>query len=220
MATNTPNLNLLKKNPATDGNETFNIQTMLNENWDKVDAAVGLAQRVKLTKDSGYLLDPPTTNLDDWLTVGWYYAGSTVTSGKPSGAGDGFVYVMAYNSTTVLQLYYEKNGASIQWRYHGATWTAWKKIATTDSPAFTGVVTVPTEAAGSNNTRAANTAFVKTALDNALTGISSNAASITVADAGNYYAGANAEDVLQEIGAAFVGVQGPLATAIANTLGS
>lgn len=41
MATNTPNLNLLKKDPVTDGNETFNIQTMLNENWDKIDAAVG-----------------------------------------------------------------------------------------------------------------------------------------------------------------------------------
>ncbi|WP_068784771.1 phage tail protein [Paenibacillus phocaensis] len=41
MATNTPNLNLLKKDPVADGNETFNIQTMLNENWDKIDAAVG-----------------------------------------------------------------------------------------------------------------------------------------------------------------------------------
>lgn len=40
MASNTPNLNLLKKNPATDGNDTFNIETMLNENWDKIDTAV------------------------------------------------------------------------------------------------------------------------------------------------------------------------------------
>lgn len=41
MATNTPNLNLLKKDPVADGNETFNIQTMLNENWDKIDEAIG-----------------------------------------------------------------------------------------------------------------------------------------------------------------------------------
>lgn len=41
MASNTPKLNLLKKNPATDGNETFNIKTMLNDNWDKIDGAVG-----------------------------------------------------------------------------------------------------------------------------------------------------------------------------------
>ncbi|MEC0171426.1 hypothetical protein, partial [Paenibacillus graminis] len=41
MSSNTPNLNLLKKDPVTDGDDTFNIDTMLNENWDKIDAAVG-----------------------------------------------------------------------------------------------------------------------------------------------------------------------------------
>ncbi|GIP29645.1 hypothetical protein J23TS9_47750 [Paenibacillus sp. J23TS9] len=41
MASNTPNLGLLKKDPATDGNDTFNVKTMLNENWDKIDEAVG-----------------------------------------------------------------------------------------------------------------------------------------------------------------------------------
>lgn len=41
MTSNTPNLNLLKKDPVTDGNDTFNIQTMMNDNWDKIDAAVG-----------------------------------------------------------------------------------------------------------------------------------------------------------------------------------
>lgn len=39
MATNTPHLNLLKKDVVTDGHETFNIETMLNENWDKIDTA-------------------------------------------------------------------------------------------------------------------------------------------------------------------------------------
>lgn len=41
MATHTPHLNLLKKNVVTDGHETFNIETMLNENWDKIDVAFG-----------------------------------------------------------------------------------------------------------------------------------------------------------------------------------
>lgn len=40
MASNTPNLNLYKKDPVADGNDTFNIQTMLNENWDKIDTSV------------------------------------------------------------------------------------------------------------------------------------------------------------------------------------
>lgn len=39
MASNTPNLNLYKKDPIADGNDTFNVGTMLNENWDKIDAA-------------------------------------------------------------------------------------------------------------------------------------------------------------------------------------
>ncbi len=41
MASNTANLGLLKKNPSTDGDDTFNIQTMLNDNWDKLDANAG-----------------------------------------------------------------------------------------------------------------------------------------------------------------------------------
>lgn len=41
MASNTPNLNLLKKDPMIDGDDTFNIKTMLNDNWDKIDAAMG-----------------------------------------------------------------------------------------------------------------------------------------------------------------------------------
>lgn len=40
MSDYTTNLNLLKKDPEADGNDYFNIQTMLNDNWDKIDAGV------------------------------------------------------------------------------------------------------------------------------------------------------------------------------------
>lgn len=40
MSSNTKHLGLLKKDPIIDKNETFNIQTMLNNNWDKIDDAV------------------------------------------------------------------------------------------------------------------------------------------------------------------------------------
>ncbi|QZY55097.1 H-type lectin domain-containing protein [Crassaminicella profunda] len=40
MATETKNLKLCKKNPETDGNEYFDIKTMLNDNWDKVDQGI------------------------------------------------------------------------------------------------------------------------------------------------------------------------------------
>lgn len=44
MASTTTNLGLLKKDPSTDGADTFNIRTMLNDNWDKIDAAVSAAR--------------------------------------------------------------------------------------------------------------------------------------------------------------------------------
>lgn len=42
MASNTPRLGLYKKDPIADANDTFNIQTMLNENWDKIDGKVAI----------------------------------------------------------------------------------------------------------------------------------------------------------------------------------
>lgn len=50
MASNTPNLGLYKKNPATDGNDTFNIQTMLNENWDRIDSLAGPGRTTETVK--------------------------------------------------------------------------------------------------------------------------------------------------------------------------
>ena len=41
MSSYTKNLNLLKKDPVTDGSETFNIKTMMNDNWDKIDEKIG-----------------------------------------------------------------------------------------------------------------------------------------------------------------------------------
>ncbi len=41
MAIYTSKLNLYKANPQEDGESTFNIDTMLNENWDKIDQNAG-----------------------------------------------------------------------------------------------------------------------------------------------------------------------------------
>lgn len=41
MASYTENLELLMKDPVADGADTFNIETMLNDNWKKIDDAVG-----------------------------------------------------------------------------------------------------------------------------------------------------------------------------------
>lgn len=66
MASNTENLNLLMKNPSTDGADTFNIQTMLNENWQKIDNNAGtvaqtLANILKPTTPPIIGLPPSTT---------------------------------------------------------------------------------------------------------------------------------------------------------------
>lgn len=53
MASYTPNLNLLMKDPVADGADTFNIQTMLNENWEKIDAAVLRAIAAAAAYDAG-----------------------------------------------------------------------------------------------------------------------------------------------------------------------
>ncbi|ABR48586.1 hypothetical protein Amet_2432 [Alkaliphilus metalliredigens QYMF] len=52
MASNTPNLDLYKKDPVQDGDDTFNIETMLNENWDKIDEGIGDAAESKTAIDA------------------------------------------------------------------------------------------------------------------------------------------------------------------------
>ncbi|CAM3442568.1 hypothetical protein [Marinicrinis lubricantis] len=51
MASNTPNLELLKKDPNMDGNDTFDIKTMLNDNWDKIDEEIGRV-RAQMDQDN------------------------------------------------------------------------------------------------------------------------------------------------------------------------
>ena len=47
MAGNTPNLDLYFKEPIKDGSDTFNIQTMLNDNWNKLDAILNVLSKSK-----------------------------------------------------------------------------------------------------------------------------------------------------------------------------
>ena len=97
MASNTENLDLLMKNPSTDGADTFNVQTMLNDNWQKIDNNAGtvaqtLANILKPTTPPLIGLPPSTTpdgmfqalgntgELHVWrktVVVGSYYIGAT-----------------------------------------------------------------------------------------------------------------------------------------------
>ena len=121
MASNTENLGLLKKNPSTDGADTFNIQTMLNDNWDKLDANAGtvaqtLANILKPTTPPVIGLPPSTTPDEMFQALGntgelhvWrktekvgskgYYLDS-VSSGRLSFVKNGaYVVTFSYSDT-------------------------------------------------------------------------------------------------------------------------
>ena len=75
MASNTSNLGLYKKDPVADAGDTFNVQTMMNDNWDKIDAAMpgANAKESPTPEDSILLYDsadnnkPKKTLLSKWL---------------------------------------------------------------------------------------------------------------------------------------------------------
>ena len=90
MASNTENLDLLMKNPSTDGADTFNVQTMLNENWQKIDNNAGkvaqtLANILKPTTPPIIGLPPSTTPDGMFQALGntgeLYVWRKTITSG-------------------------------------------------------------------------------------------------------------------------------------------
>lgn len=74
MSSNTTNLNLYKADTVADGLNTFNIKTMLNDNWDKVDGAVSAKEPTISTKNSAFnqSFETSTSNIkmDGVVSVG------------------------------------------------------------------------------------------------------------------------------------------------------
>jgi hypothetical protein len=52
LPSNTPNLDLYMKNPATDGSDYFDVETMMNDNWEKIDEFAGVMDTVKERLDT------------------------------------------------------------------------------------------------------------------------------------------------------------------------
>ena len=70
MASNTPNLDLYKKDPVADASDTFNIGAMLNDNWDKIDARYGEAGAIVQALSTGKANKP--TIATDTLSASWW----------------------------------------------------------------------------------------------------------------------------------------------------
>lgn len=106
MASNTPNLGLLKKDPVVDGNDTFNVQTMLNDNWDRVDEFAGgvllddtrsmLSLPADATPDAAFKL------LADILGITYVFAGAGVTVTATKG-GETKTALAASNGVATLR---------------------------------------------------------------------------------------------------------------------
>lgn len=118
MASNTENLNLLMKNPSTDGADTFNIQTMLNENWQKIDNNAGtvaqtLANILKPTTPPLIGLPPSTTPDGMFQALGntgeLHVWRKTVVSASEKPAG----YTLGAETTKTLGL--TRNSDSSSW---------------------------------------------------------------------------------------------------------
>ncbi|KQX69220.1 hypothetical protein [Paenibacillus sp. Root444D2] len=63
MPSSTPNINLRKINPNTDGSLVVNIDTDFNDNWDKIDAAVATKASVNSPTFTGTVGLPSSTSI-------------------------------------------------------------------------------------------------------------------------------------------------------------
>jgi hypothetical protein len=147
LSSNTEKLGLLKKDPLTDGNDTFNIQTMLNDNWDKIDqnvatseeaqakadeaknAAINFAKSYGLGNSSKVLVDP---DLNTVMTNGFYYASGANKLNAPPASGNGYLIVQQYSTSYTHQIYIPAANGDMYTRINtNGTWSDWEQLETT-----------------------------------------------------------------------------------------
>lgn len=108
MAKQTPNLNLYKVDPETDGDMSFNIETMLNENWDKVDEGFEQLQDNLSQQESDYVRKPGYS-----VTSGTGNAYIVTTDPAPAAYVDGMGIVIRANRANT-------GAATLNWNGLGA----------------------------------------------------------------------------------------------------
>ena len=68
MGSYTKNMNLYKADPVADANKTFNITTMLNDNWDKIDENTAAVVEVALKSFDRLAMQPGNKTVDTLST--------------------------------------------------------------------------------------------------------------------------------------------------------
>jgi hypothetical protein len=82
-----------------------------------------------------------------------------------TGTQTAYLLVETIDSNNVKQTLLSRSGGILYIRHcQSGVWQAWKQVAMTDSPAFTGIATAITAALGTNTTQIATTAFVQAAI--------------------------------------------------------
>ncbi|MCT4686347.1 hypothetical protein [Vallitalea sp.] len=70
MSDYTSKLNLYKVDPAIDGEHTFNIKSMMNDNWDKIDEKVGnMNEKLSGVEDNANNYNHPATHNADMIRI-------------------------------------------------------------------------------------------------------------------------------------------------------
>jgi hypothetical protein len=108
-----------------------------------------------------------SANFNNVTASGSYYTVDGNSTNYPSSVGAGqfyYLYVLNYlPAAHLLQICSAMDGAAtgvwVRQRYN-SVWTAWRQIAHSDSPVFSGNPTAPTPSANDNDTSIATTAFV------------------------------------------------------------
>ncbi|BFH66263.1 hypothetical protein J27TS7_11090 [Paenibacillus dendritiformis] len=124
MANNTPNLELYKVDPITDGDKTFNVTTMLNENWDKIDRAAADWGTAKILPAKAFKAEDEGGGYPKGVSM-FYLDYDGMDLGWPVNNGQVITFVTGKNR--VSQMVFETNIATqrIWTRRWSSTQKAW-----------------------------------------------------------------------------------------------
>lgn len=107
MSTTTTNLGLFEYDPVADANNTYNITTALNDNWDKIDSATGKLSTLTTTEKSSLVGAINEVNSKDSLPSQTGQSGKFLTTDGTnaswSGITGGAEITYADNTTADLE---------------------------------------------------------------------------------------------------------------------
>ncbi|MFJ3051819.1 phage tail protein [Pseudomonas nitroreducens] len=150
--------------------------------WQELTTQVGLSTALGTVGlgVSKYQPNWPNASLNDCTAVvSGVYRSIATTTGIPPGYSLAITVQFWVRSADVegtfqaVQSVHDASSGRSGWRICTGSgsastpnWSAWKEVATTESPTLIGVPTAPTAAVGTNTTQLATTAFVSTAVAN------------------------------------------------------